>query len=422
MAEGVSPPPPGFELEVGETPPPPQGFVLEKPKTSEPTEDSPSLLRRFFNTAKGIPIPMAGAAAGGAVGSLGGPVGTLLGTMGGGGLAEWLQQKMGVTDPSKLDIAVTTLAPGVGRALTPAYRLGKSALVSTLGSRELVAEAGEKLLKKWINPATTAKDLYAAAEATRKVIPGGETARAVDSLLKTEVNRMPLPQQEELLDILGPIKDFVTVGRGKGFQMIRSQLVADAMSDVRRLGAEASTAFRAGKSDIGNALNKVRAARLNDLEKAGVPEVKAASKAYRKEMALEDLGRMIAKPAPGTKIADFSRDNPLFKNAFEPKEWDLIDKVVKRVSFVVPTGMSGAIGRTLTTAAGGAAGGWTNPLGWMIGVAGPEAMRKFFTSAKGQAFIEGTLAKNIEMGPEWAAAAAMFARGLMARGEADTEQ
>jgi hypothetical protein len=187
------------------------------------------------------------------------------------------------------------------------------------------------------------------------------------------------------------------------------------MADVRRLSQAAKDAFsgRVPNTDLGNALNKVRAALLDDLEKAGVPEVKAASRAYRKEMALEELGRIIGKPGPGQKIRDFARDNPLFKNTFSDKEWDIIDKVVKKVAFVVPTGMSGAIGRGMTTIAGGAAGGWLNPLGWIIGVAGPEAVRKLFTTPTGQKFIEKTLSSEFAMGPRYMAVLATAARGLM---------
>ncbi len=278
-----------------------------------------------------------------------------------------------------------------------------------------MAEAAENLLKKWINPATTAKDLYAAAEATQKVIPASNTARVVDDLLKAEGGRMPLPQKQELMDILGPIKDFVTVGRGRGYQMIRSQNVADAMADVRRLSAAAREAFSGAnpRTDLGNSINRVRAALLDDLEKAGVPEVKLASQAYRKEMALEEIGRMLGKSEPGTKIRDFARDNPLFKGAFTPRETELIDKITKKVQFTVPTGMAGAAGRMLTGGAGMVTTG--SPFGLLLGWAGPEAIRKMLASPKGQQFIEKSLEGNYKLGPEWAAAAAMFARGLMAQ-------
>jgi hypothetical protein len=390
---------------------------LKKEKPEAPKDDEPGLLRRFFNTAKGIPIPMAGAYAGGAAGTALAPgIGTLIGTMLGGGGAEWLQQKMGVTEPSKTDIALTTAMPAFGRAIKPAWQLAKQTAVSTLASRPLVAEAAESLLKKWIHPANTAKDLYAAAEATKKVIPAGTTARAVDDLLSKETGRMPLNQKQEILDILGPIKDFVTVGRGRGFQMIRSQTVADAMADVRRLGLEAKRAFKADNSDLGNALNKVRSALLDDLEKAGVPEVKEASRAYRKEMALEDLGRMISKSEAGTKIRDFARENPLFKGAFNEKEMSLIDQISKKVQSVAPTGASGIIGRGITGGIGFGAGGFW---GALMGLAGPEAVRKMFASPKGQQFIEKTLAGNYELGPEYAAMLAIFARSFIPRTEAE---
>lgn|SRR5262245_2797455 len=426
MAESsVTPAPPaGFELERGGVPPPPAGFELETRTPTKPEEVSgpQGLMSRAFSTARGMAPSIAGGMGGGAAGAAigtmiapgpGTAAGALIGEMLGGGGGEYLSQKLGWSEPSGASIALSAAAPGIGKAVKPAWQFAKELGVKSLASRPLVAEAAESLLKKWLSPAATSESLRQAAASTRAMIPTNSTAKAVDDLLKVEINRMPLPTQERLKEVLQPLANFSTVARGKGFQIVRTQNVGDAMADVRRLASEARTAFSGANpnNELGHALNKVRNSLLDDLERAGVPEVREAAKAYRKEAALEELGRLMGKSEPGTKIRDFARDNPMFKGAFTPKEMDLIDQISKKVTFVAPTGGAGVLGRLATMTTGGFAGG---PWGVLLGAAGPEGIRTLLSSAKGQQFIERTLAGNYRLGPEWAAAAAMFARGLVA--------
>lgn len=425
MAEGITPPPPGFELQQ-DVPPPPPGFVLQSkqaaPEAKEQAE--PGFVSKAYNFM------------GGATG-LGGTGGALLGAAlapetgglsmlipivaaGLGGAGGAAIEGKNILKEGLKEGAMQGVFGGLTKVAKPAWQFAKDSVVKTFGSRELVSEAAESLLKKWMNPAVKGADLYAAAEATRKIIPTGETARTVDDILSKQLNRMPLPQQGELVRILEPLRDFVTVGRGRGFQMVRSQKVADAMADVRMLSKEATTAFKADKNELGNAINNVRASLLNDLEKAGVPEVKLASRAYRKEMAIEDLARQISKPNPGIKIRDYARDNPLFRNAFSQAEKDQIDRITKKLAFVAPSGASGVLGKVATTTFGGATGG---ALGGIAGFVAPEYIRTLLASPAGRNFMEHTLADSYKLGPSklanyiapmWST----FARGLMAGGDA----
>jgi hypothetical protein len=338
----------------------------------------------------------------------------------GGGTGAALEGKSPLKEGLK-EGAMQGVFGGLGKVARPAWQFAKDSVVKTFGSRELVSEAAESLLKKWMNPAVKGADLYAAAEATRKLIPTSSTARTVDNLLREEVGRMPLPVKTELLEVLGPIQNFSTVARGRGFQLVRTQPVADAMADVRRLSNAARQAFSGQNpnTDLGNAINKVRAALLDDLERAGVPEVKMASRAYRKEMAIEDLARQIAKPNPGIKIRDYARDNPLFKGAFSKAEQDQIDRITKKLAFVAPSGASGVLGKMATTTMGGVAGG---TLGGIAGYVAPEYLRTLLASPAGRSFMEHTLADSYKLGPSklanyiapmWST----FARGLMAGGD-----
>lgn len=383
-------------------------------------EDEKGLLSRAFGMVRGAAPSTIGAllgAAGGAASPI--PGGTLIGESLGGMGGEWLGQKMGWSDPSKLSIALSGAAPGLGKLVAPAWQLAKEGVISTIASRPLVAQAAEGLLKKWLNPAAKAADLYEQAGKLTMQIPADKTFGALDDVLKKEINRAPTEIRERILEAVRPLRNYfqaptqsVTQAATPVLPKGKSLAVPELMEEVQRLRSWASKAYQAGDDKFANVINSIRASMLDDLEKGGAGVVKEASRAYRKEMALEDLGRMIAKNEPGTKIRDFARSNPLFKGAFDAKEMALIDKVAKKVTFVAPTGGSGVIGRAITTGAGFGAGGvW----GAVIGAAGPEAVRKMLASPKGQRFIEKTLEGGYSLGPEYAAAMAAFARGLAAQ-------
>lgn len=317
--------------------------------------------------------------------------------------------------------AMQGIFAGAGKLAKPAWQFAKESAVKTFGSRELVSEAAENLLRRWTSPTMTAKSLYDAAESTKAVIPLFETAKTVNTTLKKEVDRMPLDVQGEIKRILGPIQNFVTVGRGKGQQYITSQNVADAMADVRRLGHETTKAFKADNTDLGNALNRVRASLLDDLEKSGVPEVKAASKAFRKEATIDDLARIMGKPGPVTKWRDFQRDNPLSRNVFTQAEEAQIDRIMKKLAFVAPSGASGIIGKIATTTLGGTTGG---VLGGLAGYIAPEYLRTLLASPTGRRFMEKTLSESYKFGPSQVANYlaplwSNMARGLMSGGESE---
>jgi len=311
-----------------------------------------------------------------------------------------------------------------GKGLKPAWQFAKESVMKTFGSRELVSEAAESLLKKWLSPATKAADLYAIGQGMQHAIPPIETTRVVDDLIQHEIGRVPLDTQKEIMSVLKPLERFYQPRTASGQRYFVAQEVPDFMAEVRRLRLEATRAFKADNSDLGNAINKVRGAMLDDMEAHGAGVVKEASKAYRKEMAIEDLAREMARPSPGTKIKDFARKHPLFDKAFSPAEKAQIDRIVKKVAFVAPSGASGVLGKIATTTAGGVAMG---PLGGIFGYVAPEYIRTLLASPTGRNFMEKTLEGNYRMGqgrvvqsigPLWS----IFARGLMRGGEPETEQ
>lgn len=119
------------------------------PSKESPKEDEPGLIRKALSIAKGMSPSMIGGLAGGAAGAASPiPGGTLIGEMLGSGGGEWLAQKMGWTEPSTGSILLSAAAPGVGKAVKPAYRFAKDFAISSFASRPVVAQAAESLLKK----------------------------------------------------------------------------------------------------------------------------------------------------------------------------------------------------------------------------------------------------------------------------------
>lgn len=425
--------PPGAELEIPALPPLPPGAVLvpSKPaataKASEPTEDSPSLLRRFFShagkMAKGMPIPMATTAGGAAAGTALWPgPGTIIGALLGGGGGEWLNQKFGLTEPSKTDIALSAITGPFGQTARPGVQGIKTLAVKSLAGRGVVSEAAENVLKRMLNPAEAASEIYKRAESLGINIPAKKTVKLVDEMLAEETGQQIAGKtQKELVEVLTPVKDFYApLGR---FSV--AQPVKNMMAEVRRLGTDASAAFEAGKTELGYAINQVRATILDDLEASGAGIVKDASRTARKEHAIKDLANLLGKPHPSVKVADFARNNPLFKGAFSEPEMAQINRIVKKLDFVAPSGASGVIGRTATATAGVVAGGgWFSGLLALVGV---EGIHNLLASPVGRNMTEKVLEGTYKLDGPRAAALAMIARGLIPRGlmgggESDTEQ
>src|SRR5262245_61562072 len=187
------PPPPGFEVES--TPPPPSGFEVQTGAKATPAPQTPeekgTMLMRAFNTAKAMPLPMLGGLGFGALGSFVGPWGTVGGTMVGSGLGEKANQWLGITKPSGLDVAISTLAPGVAKAAKPMLTGVANAAVKTSGTREFVSEAASNVLGKWLGPRIPSAQLYQQASQLGQIIPAAQTGDVVRDIVKAEIKRAP---------------------------------------------------------------------------------------------------------------------------------------------------------------------------------------------------------------------------------------
>jgi len=314
---------------------------------------------------------------------------------------------------------------GGAAALKPLKQFAEGTAIKTFGGRAGVSEAAEGLFKKWFTPKEAASALYEKAAQTGAVVPLAETATTVNNLLKGETGRLPLEIQSELKAHLEPLQKFITPTVGKNKYLV-AQNVEDSIADVHRLSEASMNAFKAGKADLGRAINSVRASMLDDLEKVGVPEVREASKNWRRRMAIEELSEQIARPFPGIKLRDAYRKNPLFDKSFSTAEKEQIDRIVKKLEYVTPSAMSGAFGKAITGAAGAVAGAPLGPvasgvLGWG-GVMSAEYFRELLSSPAGRNFMEKVLADSYKLGTGKVVQSAgpvlsIFARGLMSGGE-----
>ena len=129
----------------------------------------------------------------------------------------------------------------------------------------------------------------------------------------------------------------------------------------------------------------------------------------------------MGKPGPVTKWRDFQRDNPLSRGVFTQTEEAQIDRILKKLAFVTPSGGSGVLGKLATTTLGGTAGG---VVGGIAGYVAPEYMRTLLASPAGRRFMEKTLAESYKFGPGqianylaplWSS----MARNLMGGGETE---
>lgn len=366
-------------------------------------------------------------------GLLAGPLGESAGSVIGTGI----NQLTGIEEPSLAQLGMAAVAPQAGRVVGKGLNAGLRYLGKTFAGREAMSEAADSLFRKWMSPVKGSKVLYNEAEqqALGTVTPTAETGKAIDDVLSRSIKAIPTEIRKEIIDVVDPLEKHFYVP-GKPAQVVTSPIVgpkgqsivnlipgtakvgpkplaATVMMDgVRDLRAIGSRAIEDGNADLYHSLNNIRAAMLNDLEKSGVPAVREAAKAYRKEMALDDLSKLIGKPFPLQKINDFIKDNGLFKGAFEKSELDQITRLAKKMGGVTASGGRGVFGKVATGALGLEIGGIP---GMIVALGGEGAIQALFESPFGRNYAERILSGSNIIRPQDVAAIATFARGLMAK-------
>lgn len=353
---------------------------------------------------------VAGAGAGGLISSpsiLGTPAGVIGGEMAGAAAGEKLNQMLGITEPSKGAIAASAAAGPLGRG---AFAVGKGLIgqgIKTLAGRDIMSEAASSLLKSWLSPVPKSGQLFDQAAQMNLAVPATNTLQKIDDVLITESQRAATPIRDSIIEAVRPLRNFF-VGRGGA----KAVVVPELMEEEQRLRLLSSNAYEAGNAKLGNAINSVRNAIFADLEQGGAGVVREASKAYRKEMALEDLSKLIGKPHPLQKIHDFMTDNPLFRGAFDKTEMAQIERIATKLSYIPPSGASGVFGRIATGGLGASAAGIP---GAIAGAFGPDAIRALLRTPFGRGMTERILAGSPTLDAPTVAALSIFARGMMGK-------
>lgn len=384
-------------------------------KSPETPQEQGGLIQSMLSFGKRSALPMLGGLAGGAGGAMLGGWGAIPGEMIGSGLGEKANQMLGITEPSKLDIGISTLAPGVGRALKPVAKGLATAAVKTFGTREFVSEAAGSLLNKWLGPRVPSSVLYRQAEELGQIIPASSTGDTIRNIVQSEIKRAPTEVRSDILTVINPLRKFFP-DASKG---VRGMSVADMMEESQRLRGMAAKAYEAGSEKLGLTIDRVRQAMLSDLESQGADVVREASTAYRKEMALERLGSLLSKPHPTSKIKDFAKNNSLFSGAFDETEKAQILRIARKLETVTPSGASGIVGQIATTAGGGELGGLG---GAAAGYFTPKMIQALLATKFGRDMTEKLLAGSYQAGGPGYAALAMFARGMLGQVGTDQQQ
>ena len=381
-------------------------------KTSEPQKQSEGGL---WDAIKAGILPTIGSIGGGmTLGAIssptiaGVPAGVLAGEISGGALGEKANQWLGITKPSTGAVVASGLSAPIGRAVFPLAKGAIGMIPKLFGGRELMSEAAENILKRWLSPNVSSKELFDQAAHLKMFVPAAKTTEVIDNVLTKEAERAPTSIRQEIIDVVKPLRDYFIQTGGD----LKAISAPEMMEESQRLRLLASKAYDSGNTKLANTINSLRGAMLDDMESAGAGVVRDAAKAYRKEMALEDLGKLLGKPYPVQKIADFMKDNPLFKGAFSDQEKAQINRIATKIASVVPTGGRGLLGRAVTGGAGAAAAG---PIGAAAGAIGPDAIRALLATPWGRNVTERILAGSSKMDSATMAALATFARGMMGK-------
>lgn len=353
--------------------------------------------------AKKAALPLAGGAAGlYAGGAVAGPMGAVVGESIGGGLGEVANQAFGINEPSLAEIGLAMAAGPVMRGVVGGLKTVGGAVLKAAGGRQAIAEIAEGLTQKLFAPVITSEDLFAQAASKGNItVPATKTAQAITDTLRAEAKRAPTAVKESIEKALGPLQQFYQPMPG----VSSAHSAADLAVEAKRLRSMSSDAFKSGNNDLGHTLSNVRNAIFDDAAKSGVPEMREAVKAYRREAAVEELQSVIRNANPLKAYKDLQQKNALFRNVFSDSEQEQISGILKKMATVSPSGFSGVMGRGISTVAGQQAGG---VMGGIAGFIAPEIAGGIIATKAGRNMMEKLLAGNTWDAPKAAALAQFF--------------
>ena len=313
----------------------PKGGRSEAMLRNPPTSSSGEVLGKVGAFAKKAAIPTALGAAGGALGTLAGPgLGTAIGAGLGGGAGEFINQKLGITEPSLTDIAVSAVAPsalrGAGKALSAAKPLLKNIPGVSAVLKQPVVEEMKNLPAKFL-PAESSKSLFAElADLPNAQVKFPRAIAVADELANKEAGLIPGLQSEaikrgergaaEKLSSAKPETQQFVSTPGKGVTGMTTQAAKQdvgvsfevGQDHVRRLGQRIRQAESGITQEDAGSLKRLRSAFIEDMDAATthLPKLQKANAAFKSEMAVQDLQSMmegsIKSVAGKSNIYDFN--------------------------------------------------------------------------------------------------------------------
>ena len=355
-----------------------------------------SILKGVGQTAAQSVLPTVGAAAGTLAGPLAGVASPVLAAGG-----EALNQQLGITDPSLLQIALTGGLTAAPHLVNVARGLGSRSMAESLN---VIGEKEAKSLVTRLQPGVAASTLFQAATQQNMQIPAGKAMTAAKEVLE-ELSKADVPTR-----VLRPAQRlFNRLSESQGSLTPKeiSQRLSQWGELVGSLEAERGTGLGAAKKVL-KALNNS----LDDAaEDAAAPKLlQVAREAYRREQVVNRLDEAITNAAkikrgvggtvqfnPQEVIKSLGREK-FYEKAFSATERKEIEGLLKKINEipVIPPGGRQPFGSGPTiqnlairgglAGVGGFAGG---PAGMAAGIAIPTIHRIYKDIALAVSFPEG---------------------------------
>jgi hypothetical protein len=262
-----------------------------------PQEAQPPDLKEGAKNVAATGINVAGALGGAALGTATlGPVGTVPGEIGGSYAARKLNVHLGLEEPGVVGDALAVVPPML-RPLGAAFKWGLKHLPGAGGA--LHQETAEQLrqIPDALRPSVPSKDLYKQVGQGNPGIEAKHLWKEASEIRKAEQALEPSLRNTQVDRVAADLHDLASRNGGTiPFEALHEH--------QKRLGLKvAETRAAGGPEHV--AYKKLYRAFYSDLDDAaakGVAEAKTlkeATRAARKEYALEDLGRLFQDGAPG---------------------------------------------------------------------------------------------------------------------------
>jgi len=278
-------------------------------------------------------LPTAGMVGGSALGAMTGPAAPVAipAMEAGGSMAgEWLNQKLGITQPSNLQIGLAGAAPLAGRMLPAALKFATKGR-DTLN--KVAAQEAENFIQRYL-PNQSAQALFQQAESQGESIAMNKTAQTLDAMI-SKMQKASTPPA--VMTRLENLSQKIAANGGALRPTDVQQEMEIVGKTVRTLESQEGSPFGAAK--------KVFEAMNADLDAAPAGQtLSLARQTFKRASVVDEMSDSISKATKllrGQESAQFNANqvindlnkNKFFKQSFNPQEqkeiMDLLGKLNK---------------------------------------------------------------------------------------------